>query len=96
MATKISLAKPLNGKLMMAFALGLTQPVVNPEIRLGISQQHCARSNHASELVQSEEHHADANVRQEDERSLAATEHGTAGSKVALAQDVGCGPLKTA
>lgn len=62
--------------------------MVNPEVRLSISQQHCACADHASELVQSEEHHADANVRQEDERSFVATEHGAAGAEVALAQRV--------
>lgn len=86
---------PFNGQLVMTLALRLTQPVVDPEVRLSIGQQHCACSDHASELVQSEEHHADANVSQQDERSLAATEHGAAGAEVALAQKVGCRPLKT-
>lgn len=69
--------------------------MVDPEVRLSIGQQHRARSNDASELVQSKEHRAEANVSQEDEGGFAATEHGAAGSKVALAQDVGCGPLET-
>lgn len=96
MATGISLAIPLDCRLIMLFVLRLTQPVVNPEVRLSIGQQHCAGSNHASELVQSEEHHAEANISQKDERSFAATEHGAAGAEVALAQKVGCGSLKTA
>lgn len=95
MATKVSLAIPLQGQSVMTLALRLTQPVVDPEVRLSIGQQHCAGSDHASELVQSEEHDADANVGQQDERSFAATEHGAAGAEVALAQKVGCGSLKT-
>lgn len=63
-----------------------TQPVVNPEVRLRVNKQHGARSHGSRELVQRKRRHGKADVRQEDEGSLAAAEDGAVGAKVALAE----------
>lgn len=72
-----------------------TQPVVNPEVRLGISQQHGARSHDASELVQGEKGQAEADIGQRNPGSLATAEYGAVWREVALAEHGVCVLLKT-
>lgn len=70
--------------------------MVNPEVGLGIGQQHGACSHGASELVQGEKGQAEADVGQRNPGSLAAAEHGAVWREVALAEHGVCALLKTA
>lgn len=72
----------------------LTQPVVNPHVRLNVQKQGVAGSNNAREHVKRTEGREKTKVGEQDERTLALAEDTAARVEVALA-DAGRRALKT-
>lgn len=73
----------------------LTQPVVHPEVGLGVEQHRVLDTDDTREQVQAAHGHGEANVGQHNVGSFAAAEDGAARVEVALAEQAG-GALETA